>query len=77
MSWTWRCELQTRAVFKDGQREHMKREPKRCDGIFLPVLTLKLQPVDLDTWGDGAYGDSFYTEAKPDELDVPRPYRSR
>ncbi|KAI5990029.1 hypothetical protein F5J12DRAFT_499168 [Pisolithus orientalis] len=36
---------------------------------------LKLQPVDLDTWDDGTYADSFYTEAKPDELDEPWPYR--
>ncbi|KAI6043827.1 hypothetical protein EDC04DRAFT_535428 [Pisolithus marmoratus] len=37
---------------------------------------LKLQPVDLETWDDGAiYGDSFYAEVEPEELDEPWPYR--
>ncbi|KIJ68854.1 hypothetical protein HYDPIDRAFT_25102 [Hydnomerulius pinastri MD-312] len=36
---------------------------------------LELHSVDLATWDDGSWGDSFYTENDPDELDEPWSYR--
>ncbi|KIM50161.1 hypothetical protein SCLCIDRAFT_146196, partial [Scleroderma citrinum Foug A] len=37
--------------------------------------SVKLHPVDLDMWDDRVYADPFYTEAEPDELGEPWPYR--
>ncbi|KAL4069040.1 hypothetical protein J3A83DRAFT_4095477 [Scleroderma citrinum] len=49
--------------------------PSRPQLISRATCSVKLQPVDLDTWDDRDYGDPFYMEAEPDELDEPWPYR--
>ncbi|KAG6333199.1 hypothetical protein ID866_5890 [Astraeus odoratus] len=49
--------------------------PSRPQLIPRAAPSVKLHSVDLDKWDDGQFADAFYTEAEPDELEEPWPYR--